>query len=135
VTLLSEHVRQHGTLGSEQWLFSAAGHLWNRNSAGNQWRRAREASGLADFTLHDCRDFFASGLIASGCDVVTVQRALGHSSPTITLSVYAHLWPNAEDRTRVAAAGLMESMLGRPADSLQTETVGYLTCENASVQR
>lgn len=32
------------------------------------------------FTLHDLRHFFASGLIADGCDVVTVQDALGHSS-------------------------------------------------------
>jgi len=100
VTMLSEHVRRHGTLSPERWLFSAAGHLWNRNSSATSGA-ARDMSGLADFTLHDCRHFFASGLIASGCDVVTVQRALGHSSPTITLSVYAHLWPNAEDRTRV----------------------------------
>jgi len=29
--------------------------------------------------LHDLRHFYASGLIAAGCDVVTVQRAMGHS--------------------------------------------------------
>jgi hypothetical protein len=28
--------------------------------------------------LHDLRHFYASGLIVAGCDVVTVQRALGH---------------------------------------------------------
>ena len=39
--------------------------------------------------------------------MVTVQRALGHSSATITLGVYSHLWPTAEDRTRAAAGGLM----------------------------
>jgi hypothetical protein len=44
-------------------------------------------------------------LIAAGCDVVTVQRALGHSSATITLGVHSHL--SAEDRTRAAAGGLM----------------------------
>ena len=49
---------------------------------------------------------FASGLIAAGCDVVTVQHALGHSTPTITLNTYSHLWPQAEDRTRAAAASL-----------------------------
>jgi integrase len=70
---------------------------FNRNSAGEQWRRIRAAAGLTDFTLHDLRHFYASGLIASGCDVVTVQRALGHSSATITLGVYSHLWPTAED--------------------------------------
>lgn len=111
----------HGAWGEDKWLFGFEGHLFNRNSAGNQWRRARDRAGLAEFTLHDCRHFFASGLIASGCDVVTVQRALGHSSPTITLNTYSHLWPNAEDRTRAAAAGLMQSVLAPSADYPRTE--------------
>ena len=68
------------------------------------------------FTLHDLRDFYASGLIAAGCDVVTVQHALGHSTPTITLDTYSHPWPKAEDRTRAAAAGLWV-----PADSVRTQ--------------
>ncbi|MGO8941240.1 MAG: tyrosine-type recombinase/integrase [Mycobacterium sp.] len=55
--------------------------------------------------MHDLRHFYASGLIAAGCDVVTVQRALGHSSPSVTLDTYSHLWPDANDRTRKAAAG------------------------------
>lgn len=64
--------------------------------------------------LHDLRHFYASGLIAAGCDVVTVQRALGHSSATTTLNTYSHLWPTAEDRTRAAAADLMSQATGRP---------------------
>lgn len=52
--------------------------------------------------------------------MVTVQRALGHKSAAITLGVYAHLWPTAEDRTRSAAADLMEEVLGSSADSLRT---------------
>ncbi|HVD18537.1 MAG TPA: site-specific integrase [Propionibacteriaceae bacterium] len=67
---------------------------------------------------HDLRHFYASGLIASGCDVVTVQRALGHAKATTTLNTYAHLWPTAEDRTRAAAADLMAS--AAVADSLRT---------------
>jgi hypothetical protein len=35
-------------------------------------------------------DSNASGLIAAGCDVVTVQRALGHVAPSITLNTYSH---------------------------------------------
>ncbi|GIF06362.1 hypothetical protein Asi03nite_39000 [Actinoplanes siamensis] len=61
--------------------------------------------------------FYASGLIAEGCDVVTVQKALGHAKPTTTLTTYAHLWPTAEDRTRKAADSLMTQTL---ADSLRT---------------
>jgi integrase len=53
--------------------------------------------------------------------VVTVQRALGHSSATVTLGVYSHLWPTAEDRTRAAAGDLMAAALADPADSVRTE--------------
>ncbi len=74
-----------------------------------------------EYRLHDLRHFYASGLIAAGCDVVTVQRALGHSSPSVTLDTYSHLWPDANDRTRNAAAGLVEQALGSTADALRTE--------------
>jgi integrase len=51
--------------------------------------------------------------------VVTVQRALGHASATVTLSTYAHLWPTAEDRTRAAAASMLAETLDA-ADSVRT---------------
>lgn len=57
----------------------------------------------------------ASGLIYAGADVVTVQKALGHSSPNVTLSTYAHLWPNADDRTRKAAAAMFVEAVAWPA--------------------
>jgi len=59
------------------------------------------------------RHFYASGLIAAGCDVVTVQRSLGHAKATTTLNTYAHLWPTAEDRTRKAAESIMSASLGQ----------------------
>jgi len=71
--------------------------------AGNL-RNARQASGCGELKLHSLRHYYASGLIAAGGDVVTVQRALGHGSATITLDIYAHPWPTAEDKTRAAAA-------------------------------
>lgn len=74
---------------------------------------------MRSFTLHDLRHFYASGLIAAGCDVVTVQRALGHAKATTTLNTYAQLWPTAEDRTRKAAARIIAGVL-RPADQLRT---------------
>lgn len=124
-TLLSRHLEEFGTRGDEGWLLwnpngDETGR-WNRNSAGATWRTVRRRARIAaDVTLHDLRHWYASGLIADGCDVVTVQRALGHSSATITLGTYAHLWPSAEDKTRAAAAGLMQSVLTVPADSVRT---------------
>jgi len=53
--------------------------------------------------------------------VVTVQRALGHSSAAQTLSTYSHLWPDANDRTRKAAGELIDLALGSAADVLRTE--------------
>lgn len=121
VELLSAHVRIRGLEGADAALFRDVDrHLLNRNSAGHLWRGVRTAAGLPQYTLHDLRHFYASGLIAAGCDVVTVQRALGHASPTITLNVYAHLWPSAENRTRAAAADLMADVLADPADSRRT---------------
>jgi integrase len=84
------------------------------------WSSALRAAGITRrIRFHDCRHFYASGLIAAGCDVVTVQRAMGHTSATTTLTIYSHLWPTAEDRTRAAAADLMREV----ADSLRTVSV------------
>jgi integrase len=84
------------------------------------WRTLRDKVGT-EYRLHDLRHFYASGLIAAGCDVVTVQRALGHSSASITLDTYSHLWPDANDRTRKAADQLLSQSLGSTADALRTE--------------
>jgi integrase len=37
-------------------------------------------------------------LIASGLDVVSVAKRLGHANPTITLKVYAHLFRDDDGR-------------------------------------
>jgi hypothetical protein len=78
--------------------------------------RLRDA-GLSGVKLHDLRHFYASGLIAAGCDAVTVQRSLGHAKTT-TLNTYAHLWPTAEDRTRKAVESIMSASLGEPTGGL-----------------
>ncbi|MBX9918969.1 tyrosine-type recombinase/integrase [Mycolicibacterium frederiksbergense] len=85
---------------------------------GRAWRAAR---GAQAHRLHDLRHFYASGLIAAGCAVVTVQRALGHSSAAETLSTYSHLWPDASDRTRKAAGELAALALAPVSDALRTE--------------
>ncbi len=91
--VLSEHIAQHRP-GEEptRWLFEAtAGLPPHQNTVGHQWRKACKNVEVTGLTLHDLRHFYASGLIAAGCDVVTVQRALGHAKATTTLNTYAHL--------------------------------------------
>ena len=109
LALLAQHIATYrpGTDPS-RWMFEGNyGDPPHQNTVGYWWRRAKAAAGVDGVRLHDLRHFYASGLIADGCDVVTVQRALGHSKASITLDTYSHLWPTAEDRTRQAAASLM----------------------------
>lgn len=117
ITILAEHVRLHTPTGMpDRWLFDERGKPWHDNLVDYRWRSTRTDAGLAT-KLHNLRHYFASGLIAAGCDVVTVQRAMGHSSATTTLSTYAHLWPTAEDKTRAAASGLAAAVLATQADA------------------
>jgi integrase len=124
VNLLSEHVRLYGPTANRVGGCSPArvSHPLHQNSVGYWWRRARGKASL-DFRLHDLRRFYASGLIHAGCDVVTVQRASGHSSATVALSTYSRLWPKAEDRTRKAAAAMFAASVDTTADRVRADRV------------
>jgi integrase len=121
--VLAEHIRAHCPGDdADRWLFGGVdGMPIHENVVGGRWRRLRARVGVG-YRLHDLRHFYASGLISAGCDVVTVQRALGHHSATVTLSTYAHLWPDASDRTRKAAGELFAACIEPAADALRTES-------------
>jgi integrase len=90
-------------------VFAAAdgGHL-SPSRLSKAWPRVLAAIGMPGVTLHSLRHTHASMLIASGMDILTVSRRLGHSSPTITLAVYGHLICGTDDR----AAQIMEAAFG-----------------------
>lgn len=119
--LLSVHLEKHGA-SSEGWLFTAqSGRPIAPTTVNAWWVRTNKAAGVSGLTLHSLRHYFASGLIADGCDVVTVQRALGHKSAGVTLNTYSHLWPTAEDRTRSASGRMAaEALTFAVADSSRT---------------
>jgi len=124
LTILSQHVEHVGVYGDAQWLLPGreGGPAWPRRLA-YEWDKTTKLIGVQGTRLHDLRHFYASGLIAAGCDVVTVQRSLGHRSASVTLNTYSHLWPSSDDRTRAAAQSLIVSSLTSAADSLRTATV------------
>jgi len=121
LAILAMHVEQY--VSASGWLFTGeSGDPIAPSTVNGWWQRTVKAAGVEGITIHSMRHYFASGLIADGCDVVTVQRALGHKSPSVTLNTYSHLWPTAEDRTRQASARLAaEALSGFPADSLRTK--------------
>src|SRR5262249_320372 len=61
------------------------------NALTKEWALVMKAAGIKA-TFHSLRHTHASTLIASGLDVLTISRRLGHGSPAITLGVYGHLF-------------------------------------------
>jgi integrase len=47
-------------------------------------------TGLPAIRFHDLRHTAATLMLASGASLVTVSKVLGHSSPAITATIYAH---------------------------------------------
>jgi integrase len=108
LSMLADLIARRGLSAPAAWLFTSGdGKPLHQATAGDRWRWTCKRAGVAGVNFHSLRHFFASGLIAAGCDVVTVQRAMGHASASTTLNIYSHLWPSAADRTRAAAADLM----------------------------
>ncbi|MGH2368782.1 MAG: tyrosine-type recombinase/integrase [Chloroflexota bacterium] len=76
VELLAQHVANFGTTGEPEWFFAGEDdNPPHQNTVGYWWRKTLRGAGLSGIKLHDLRHFHASGLIAAGCDVVTVQRS------------------------------------------------------------
>lgn len=89
----------------------------HRASWSHVWRPAVKAAGLpAGYGLRDLRHYFATVLIFGGANVKTVQLAMGHTAPTITLNTYVGYWPDAVDRTR----SLVDAALGSAASTAVT---------------
>jgi integrase len=84
------------------------GRFLRPNAITKAWPRAMAAIGCPEITLHSLRHTHASMLIASGMDILTISRRLGHGSPTITLRVYGHLIHGTDDR----AAQIIEQAFG-----------------------
>ena len=64
---------------------------------------------LEPVTLHECRHTFATLMIAAGVNAKALQTFMGHSSITVTLDRYGHLFPGSEGE----AASLLDAYLAK----------------------
>jgi integrase len=76
------------------------------------WLRACAALDLPRVSFHALRHTHASALIAAKLDIVRISRRLGHSKPSITLDIYAHLF-DTDDRE---AASAMDALMGSKSE-------------------
>lgn len=61
------------------------------NMCRRHFKPALKKAGLGNVRFHDLRHTYASLLIEQGENIKYIQTQLGHSNPTMTLNVYAHL--------------------------------------------
>ncbi len=62
--------------------------------------------------FHDLRHSHASHLVRAGVDVRTVAGRLGHSTPSMTLNVYGHLLPGAQEEAARVMDRIVRKALG-----------------------
>lgn len=85
-------------LDPTEWLFPGVSRRRPITLGGlrrNFWKPMLAMQGIPYHRIHDLRHTFATGILERGHSVRTLQKLsvwLGHSSPDITLRIYAHLF-------------------------------------------
>jgi integrase len=116
VAMLREHRLRSLHSGQGDPVFSSAdGSPFHYLRVGRALRTIADRAGLngdgrPKLRWHDLRHTAASLLVAEGLNVVYVSRQLGHANPSITLTVYAHLFARSEHAERARSA--MDAALG-----------------------
>src|ERR671922_1072935 len=67
----------------------------------------REAASIRPGRLHDVRHSHATHLLQHPVPVHVVSARLGHSSPVVTLTVYAHVLPTGDEQAATAFAQVL----------------------------
>lgn len=94
-----------------RWVFSdESGTPLNPNTVTYEWRKAARAAGARHIPLHGLRHTHATLLLSAGVPVHIVAKRLGHSTPVITMTTYAHVLPRAQE----AAVAVLAGMGSRP---------------------
>lgn len=119
VDALAEHLAAFPREPHELVLLDPNGDPVDSDTFGHAWRKACVRAKAKGLRYHDLRHTFASTLLSRGVSIKAVADWLGHASPTITLSTYAHLMPADED----VARAVLDAALTAPADQARTTEV------------
>ena len=67
------------------------GKPYHPDSFSNKWKRFIDKHKIRKIRFHDIRHTSATMLVASGVDLITVKKRLGHSDITTTANIYTHV--------------------------------------------
>ena len=99
--MLNEHIVTYAGSGPDGLVFTASNGapLRNSNFSRNVWKPAVAAAGVpVGLRIHDLRHTAVALLIRQGAHPEAIKRYVGHSSITVTMDTYGHLFPSdAED--------------------------------------
>ena len=98
---LLEALRELRRESDGEWVFTKSDGQPRRNVY-NVFKKACRQVGLHDLRFHDLRHTFASNLVMTGADIVTVKNLLGHKTLRVTMR-YAHV---SDDHMRDAVHAL-----------------------------
>ncbi len=82
------------------------------------YKRYMKKAGLPRIRFHDLRHTAASLLISHETPINVVSAILGHSKPSVTLDIYAHVYSGRQEQ----AAALMDELVTPVAVDLHTES-------------
>lgn len=68
----------------------------NKQSLNNNLKRAANAVGVKELTIHELRHSHASLLINNNVSIKAIQQRLGHKNIETTLGTYSHMYPTKE---------------------------------------
>ncbi|MFC6007023.1 tyrosine-type recombinase/integrase [Angustibacter luteus] len=102
--------------------------LDNRNFSQRVLAKAWVRAGVERLTFHDLRHTAASLAVASGANVMAVQRMLGHASAAMTLDTYAGLF---DDHLVDVADRMSERAMSSRAHSVPTRGTEQVTALRA----
>ena len=97
----------------------AGGPIDHHNLVRRHFFPALKAANLPRVRFHDLRHTYASILIEQGENLKYIQSQLGHSSPTVTLNVYAHLM---KPTNQEAACRLENAIFGADSSKMVAGT-------------
>lgn len=101
---------RQGLASDDQLVFPnlKGGPMCRANFYTDEWKLRLVRCCLEHRGVHNTRHTFATLALLAGVPVAVVSKCLGHSSPAITMQVYAHCLPSAEKGAAVA----MDRLLG-----------------------
>ena len=120
-----EEAMRKGKNEISEWIFPTEdGGFMDKTAIDNMrariFKKTIRRAGLRHFRIHDLRHTFASQLLCNGANILYVSQQLGHSSPVITMKIYAKWIPKEGQREAMNQLPCLSSQ----RDDSSTEATG-----------